>query len=247
MNATYEERQNSLGWYRARLGMITGSAVGQIMGTPKSKSQKFTTTAESYLQQVAFERSMDHAIVDNDDLFMAYIDLTSPKSKAMDWGHAQEENAANLFAILFHDLYEPSSESFKLSLEEPPSVRCKDIQHFASSPDRMFTNPVTGEICCLEIKSPMGKAFTKYASIISLPEEERMEALKKAESTYYWQIYAHMLATGTHTCYWAIYNPFSPHPLFAMQVSADEEVIETLRARIIEADEYVEDLCKMLR
>lgn len=248
MQATHEDQQNTIGWYRARLGNITGSAVGNIMGKARSKDAEWSSTAESYLQQLAFERCMDSDIVNTDDLFAQYIELTNVKSKAIQWGHAMEPNAADLFAMQFQALYEPEAEPFELRLEEPPSVRSKELPHFASSPDRMFTNPVTGEECCVEIKSPQGKAFAKYASITLLATtEEKLEALKKAEPNYYWQIFSHMLATDTGKCYWVIYNPFSSCPLYTMEIPRDEDIINELRDKIVKADEYVENLCKVLR
>lgn len=60
--------QNNIEWYRSRLGYITGSAVGNIMGTPRSKSEEWTTTAQSYLNVIAFERTLNPIVVQNDDL-----------------------------------------------------------------------------------------------------------------------------------------------------------------------------------
>lgn len=248
MEYTYEERQNTIGWFRARLGNITGSAVGNLMGKARSKDAEWSTSAESYLQQVAFERCMNPDIVNNDDMFGKYLELVNVSSKATKWGHAMEGEAANLFAKVFCSIYEPKAEPFELQLQEPPSVKSKDIPHFASSPDRMFVNPVTGEECCVEIKSPQGKAFTKYAALTMLPTEaERLEALKKAEADYYWQVFAHMLATGCGKCYWIAYNPFSSVPIYTMEIQRDEAIIEELKARILKADAYVEKLCKILR
>lgn len=248
MQATYEEQQNTLGWFRARLGNITGSAVGNLMGNARSKSAEWSSTAESYIQQLAFERAMDSDIVNNDMLFAQYIELTETKSKAIQWGHKQEANAAELFAVNFQPLYEPNAGYFELQLEEPPSVKSKELPHFASSPDRMFANPVTGEECCVEIKSPQGKAFAKYAAITLLPTlDEKLEALKKAEPNYYWQIFAHMLATGTGKCYWVIFNPFSTNPLYTMEVARDEDIINELREKIVKADQYIEQFVARLK
>ena len=247
MTTEIQHNQNTIEWFRARLGNITGSAVGAIMTKPRSKDQQWSATAESYLQQVAYERAMNPLVVNDDHMFGRYLDLTQVKSKVLDWGHTQEGYAADLFAKTFRDYYEPFSEPFTLDLVEPPSVKCKDIPHFASSPDRMFTNPVSGEECCVEIKSPLGKAFTKYAMCILLEDQDaRLEALKKAESDYYWQIFSHMLATGTHTCYWVIYNPFAQVPLFSMCINDVEDILNEMRERIALANEYVDQLVAKL-
>lgn len=239
--------QNTIGWYRARLGMITGSAVGNLMGSGRG-GNPFSATAESYMQQLAFERAMSPDIVADDELFGAYISVTEVHSKAMEWGHKQEDNAAQLFAAMFSETYEPQAEPFTPEMQAPPSVRHKTIPHFASSPDRMFTDTATGETCCLEIKSPQGKAFSKYASIITLPTEaERLEALKKAEPNYYWQLFSHMMVTGTTTCYWAVYNPFCRVPLFSMPIHWDEEVTRQIEERVRMADERIESLAALMK
>lgn len=241
----YENKnQNNLDWFRARLGNITGSAVGNIMGTPRSKTEEWTTTAQSYLNQVAFERSMNPLIVHNDDLFRAYIELTEAKSKAIDWGHAMEGEAAHLFAKTFCTMFGKSGENFELQLEEPSSVKCEGLSHFASSPDRMFYDNETGEMCCIEIKCPQGAAFAKYVKNIftKSTNAERIEGLKKVEANYYWQCFAHMLATGASKTYFVVYNPFQLHPLNAAEIERDEAVISTLKERIIKANEYIEKL-----
>lgn len=247
MQAQSGQEQNTLGWYRARLGQITGSAVGNLMGAARG-GKGFSATATSYMQQLAFERTMDKEIVENDELFAQYVGITEVKNKILEWGHKQEGCAADLFAAMFQSLYEPKAEPFTLKMEEPPSVRHPEIPHFASSPDRMFVNPVTGETCCVEIKSPQGKAFAKYACLIQLPtEEERLAELKKVEPNYYWQLFSHMMVTGTTMCYWVIYNPFSAKPLYSMEVNFNQEVVDQIAARVTEANAYIDELVEKLK
>lgn len=239
------QNQNTLEWFRARLGNITGSAVGNLMGIPRSKSEHWTSTAQSYLNQVAFERAMNPAIVNDDDLFAQYIDLTEVKSKAIKWGHKMEGEAAQLFADTFCEVYGSKGvEHYSLELIEPPSVKSKDLEHFASSPDRMFYDPETGEECCIEIKCPQGYNFAKYAKNVFLKEtqEERLEGLKKAEANYYWQCYAHMLATGASKTYFVIYNPFQRNPLFSFIIERDEDIIKQMSEKIMEGNAYIDNL-----
>lgn len=244
MNAEYGQEQNTLGWYRARIGQITGSAVGNLMG--EGRGGNWSATAVSYMQQLAFERTMDEEILNNDELFGQYVGITEVKSKILEWGHKMEGPAADLFAAMFLQIYEPNAKcNEEIVLEEPPSVKHPTLEHFASSPDRMFANPVTGESCCIEIKSPQGKAFAKYASIILLPTEAmRLEALKKAEPNYYWQLFSHMMVTGTTTCYWVVYNPFNKVPLFSMEVHWDEEIVQKIETRVKEANKYIDALAR---
>lgn len=238
--------QNTIGWHRARLGNITGSAVGQLMGKPKSGD--FTQTALSYLHQVAFERCMNPLIVKDDELFSQYLALTQVSSKAIKWGHQMEGEAAKLFACMYYDLYgNKEMERYELQLTEPSSVKCDDLEHFAASPDRMFFDPETGEECCVEIKSPQGQAFFKYLNKVFFPasQERRLEGLKSAEANYYWQVYAEMLATGASKAFFVVYNPFETKPLHVLPIERDEEVISQLKERIELAEAYIRDLMNL--
>lgn len=240
--------QNTIGWFRARLGNITGSAVGQIMSKPRSGD--FTQTALAYLNQIAFERCMNPIVVNNDDLFTQYLSLANIQSKAIQWGHKMEGEAAKLFAKSFYKYFgEKDCEPYKLQLEYAPSVKCKDLPHFAASPDRMFFNPETGEECCLEIKCPQGKAFTNYVRNIFLQDtqEDCLKGLKAVEANYYWQVYAEMLATGASKTYFTIYNPFQQRPLYSIEVERDEDVLAQLRDRVLLAEEYISDLVNRMQ
>lgn len=237
--------QNTIGWHRTRLGNITGSAVGSLMGKPKSGD--FTQTALAYLHQVAFERCMNPIIVADDDLFSQYLALTQVKSKAITWGRKMEGEAADLFAKMYYDLYgSKEHERYELELEEPSSVKSEELEHFAASPDRMFYDPETGEQCCVEIKSPQGQAFFKYLNKVFFPEtqEKRLAGLKTAEANYYWQVYAEMLATGASKTFFVVYNPFETRPLHVLKIERDEEVLTQLRDKILLAESYIADLIK---
>jgi hypothetical protein len=236
------KNQNNIEWFRARLGNIAGSVVGNIMGTPRSKSDKWTATALNYFNQVAFERTMNPIIVNNDDLFSQYLALTDVKSKAIQWGHQMEGEAAHLFAMEYYKYFAKNGQKFTLDLEEPSSVKCKDLPHFASSPDRVFYNPETGEECCVEIKCPQSAAFAKFVNCVftnNNTKEEILEGLKKADSNYYWQCYAHMLATGASKTYFVIYNPFQVNPMFILEIERDEDILNEMREKITAADEYI--------
>lgn len=63
------EAQHTLEWYRKRLGKITGSRVGDLMKTSRKKDEMFGDTAKSYIYQLAAERDMNPAIVEDDELF----------------------------------------------------------------------------------------------------------------------------------------------------------------------------------
>lgn len=89
------EAQHTLEWYRKRLGKITGSRVGDLMKSSRKKDEMFGDTAKSYIYQLAAERSMNPAIVEDDESFDMYLQQVGFSSKAIEWGNIQEENAAD--------------------------------------------------------------------------------------------------------------------------------------------------------
>ena len=153
-----------------------------------------------------------------------------------------EGEAAHLFAMEYYKYFGKDGKKFTLDLEEPSSVKCSDLPHFASSPDRMFYDPETGEECCVEIKCPQAASFAKFVNSVftnNNTKEEILEGLKKADSNYYWQCYAHMLATGASKTYFVIYNPFQVNPMFILKIERDEDILNEMRAKITAANEYI--------
>ena len=88
--------QRTLDWYRVRLGNITGSMVGVLM--KEGRNDTFSETAKAYLYQLAAERSMNPAIVNDDELFEMYLYQVDVTTKAMRFG-TEQEGKAELEAI----------------------------------------------------------------------------------------------------------------------------------------------------
>lgn len=235
---------NTPDWYRARLGNITGSAVGNLMSRPRSKSETWSETAKTYLAQIAFERGLNPSIINDDELFAQYLELMQVRSKAITWGHTMEANAAGVFADKFAAMHHPdAAQPLKPTLTEPSSIKCQEpgLTRFASTPDRAFFDPYTGEQSCVEIKCPQGKSYSKYVREVYMPTDyaEALEGLRHAEPLYYWQCFAHMLCTGASKTYFVIYNPFLLRPIHSICIERDEEVIGELRERVIQAEQYL--------
>lgn len=76
-NINFNQEQRTLDWYRARLGFITGSQVGSLMKSGRTKDKVFSDTALTYLYQLAGERSLNPEIVQDDNMFSFYIDTTT--------------------------------------------------------------------------------------------------------------------------------------------------------------------------
>lgn len=131
------EVQHSIEWFRKRLGIFTGSQIGLLM--KKGRSDYFSDTAKTYIYQVAAERSMNPAIINDDVLFEKYLNQTCVNTKAMQWGTDQEENARELYERLTGR-----------HIVETGSCKHPAIEHFASSPDVIIT-----------MKKPVKKAVWK--------------------------------------------------------------------------------------
>lgn len=212
--------QHSLGWYRARLGNITGSMVGVIMKSGKGKT--FSDTAESYLYKLIAERTMKPELIADDELFEEYLHQVNVSTKAMQWGTDQEANARSLYELLFN-----------VHCVELGSCKHPTIEHFASSPDGFLYNEDTGEKICLEIKCPTQETFIKYCQI------ETPEDLKKVKPEYYWQCMAHMACTESNRTDFIAYCPWQSNPIHVVQIPRDEAEITSMLDRVRLANEFI--------
>lgn len=221
----YNDNQRSLGWFRARLGNITGSRCGDLMKAGRKKDEVFGETAKSYIMQLAAERMMNPAIVDDDELFGEYIDCIQVTSKAMRFGTEQEGIARDLFANMA-----------RVNIVEPSSCKHDTIPHFAASPDGIILDWREEALACVEIKCPKIDTFVKYLDI------HDGDTLKNINSQYYWQTQAEMCCTGTEFCYFVIYSPWLVHPLHVALIERDDEDIQALTERITLANNLIEEL-----
>ena len=220
----FETMQHSPQWYKARLGNITGSKCGDLMGKPRSKTETFTETAKSYMAQIAAERTMNPAVLDDETLFAAYLEQTSIISKAMRFGNEQEDNARRLFERMAG-----------VQVEEVSSCTHDSIEHFAASPDGLILVDLR-PIACVEIKCPEQKTFVKYLDIVD------GDTLKSINPTYYWQTQAEMACTDTHLCYFVVYSPWQSSPLHVAKIERNTEDVEALTERVELANEYINTL-----
>lgn len=220
----FDVMQHSPEWFKARLGNITGSRCGDLMGKPRSKGEMWTETAKSYMAQVAAERSMNPAILEDDELFKAYLEQTAVTSKAMRFGSEQEENARRLF-----------EQMAGVQVDEVSSCRHDDVEHFAASPDGLILVDLR-PVACVEIKCPEQKTYMKYLDIVD------GDTLKRINPTYYWQTQAEMACTCTELCYFVVYSPWQSNPLHVAKIERNEEDVEALTERVRAANEYIDHL-----
>ena len=217
--------QRSLDWFRARLGNITGSRVGDLMKSSKTKGELFGDTAKSYLYQLAGERKMNKDIVDDDEMFQEYLDQTCVTSKAMRFGTETEGDARTVYMNLTgRDIQEVSS--------------CKHdiIPNFASSPDGVYyeLNFLKG---CIEIKCPNVNTYIKYAVEIN----DNM-SLKNVNPQYYYQCQSHMMCTGAVWCDFVIYCPWLSNPIKIIRITPDIEAVNLITDRVMAANEFIDNI-----
>ena len=213
--------QRTADWYRARLGNITGSQAGLLM--KKGRSSYFSDTAMTYIYQLAAERDMNRAIVEDDSLFEEYLYQTDITSRAMRFGTEQEENARRLYQRLTGR-----------RVVEVGSCKHPTIPHFASSPDGYYYNEETGEKGCIEIKCPVQSTFMRYKAEVTCGA-----SLLEVKPEYFYQCQAHMMCTGAKWTDFIVYNPFQAHPIHIVRILPDLEEQRKLEERITEANKII--------
>lgn len=221
-------QQNSIEWYRARLGNFTGSKIGDLMSSGKKKDAMFGKTAMSYIYEVASERDLLSAYLEDDYLFEIYQNLVSVNTKYMEYGHENEELAAETYA-----------EVNGCVLELCESVTHPSIPHFSASPDRIAVWNDGAKINrkIVEIKCPMPKTFMLYKN-----EVNDGQSLLEVEPKYFYQVQAEMACTGLSSADFVVFCPFLKHNIHIVEIQRDDDVIYRMSERINMANELIEKL-----
>lgn len=222
-NINYTQEQRSIEWYRDRLGYITGSKVGLLMKSGRSKDDVFSVTAKTYLYQVAGERALSPAIVNDDAMLQYYIDQTSSTSKAMRFGTEQEANARALY-----------TEITGRAVQEVGLCHHVEIDTLASSPDGLTLDE--GVLGCVEIKCPGLSTYAQYANEIT-----DNASLLKVNPDYFYQCQNHMACTEASFCDFVVYCPFVENPIHIVRIARDEEAIAKIIERVTLAEEIIKN------
>lgn len=212
--------QHSLGWYRARLGRITGSCVGKLMG--HGVRDDFTQTGMAYLRSVIAERLLSPDITDDDTNLSIYLDEVSTSSRAMRTGTEREPEARELY-----------SELRGTPVIEVGCIPHPDIDGFASSPDGIIPSPDGAVIGIIEIKCPRPATYVEYLSI------QNPADLLRINPDYYWQCHSHIAVTGAAWCDFVTYCPYLIRPLHIVRIPRNNEAIAQLSNRISMALRYI--------
>lgn len=219
------EDQRSIEWYRKRLGKITGSRLGDLMKSSRKSDEIFGNTAKSYIYQLAAERNMNPAVIEDDGLFLYYLSQTGFSSKPVEWGKEQELNACELY------IKKTGRWMDKIGLCDHPSISC-----FASSPDGIFQDG-NGEIGALEIKCPKQSTFMLYKHNVV-----DNDSLLYNEPNYFYQCMAHMMCTGANWTDFVVYCPFQSNPIYIVRIKPDKSFFSAIEERIQKANEFIENI-----
>lgn len=220
------DEQRSLNWFRARLGKWTGSKIGNLFKSGRGKDAMFGEAAKSYIYDVATERTLKMAVVEDDDIFALYIEQVNQSSKATRYGNEQEEYAKSAFTRVTG-----------ISIEETGSCQHSQFEHFAASPDGL-----TDDGGIIEVKCPYNLGiYTKYKSQI-----KDNETLKQVQPDYFYQMQAEMACTGRNFGYFVSFCPFVEKSLHIVRIERDNDVIAEMYNRITAAEGIVDSIIKAL-
>ena len=216
--------QGSKDWLVARLGNFTGSRIGDLMTSGKKKGEMFGKTALSYIYEVAAERNLLPKYIKDDFLFEIYQEQVSVGNKFIDWGHDNEDFAAERYQL-----------ATRCELEECESITHPTIPYFSASPDRISTICSTRKV--VEIKCPLPKTFMEY-----MAEVKDNDTLKSVNSKYFYQVQAEMACTGLEKADFVAFCPFLKHNIHIVEITRDESVIAEFEKRILKANEIIEKM-----
>ena len=177
-------------WHKARLGKITASQIGRLIGENSHKGQ-FTKGAITYLEECAYENLTGEPY--REELF----------TKDIEWGNAHEIEAIQHFLSLQGGSILRDEESWnthRLIIHDEIFAATPDAL-IPVNPSKLFNDEETAiNVRTLEVKCPRLK-FVKFYKCTS-PED-----LLKAEPLYYYQVISQMEFCGAAVGYWACYHP----------------------------------------
>lgn len=184
--------QNTPEWHQARCGSLGASAVHEALAKTKTGWGAGRANAKA---RIVLER-------------LTGTPQESFTNAAMQWGHDQEDNAANAYAFLSGNAVEVCG------IYKHPS-----IEGTHASPDRLV-----GEDGLVEIKCP--NSATHLDTLLS----------KKVPAKYITQMQWQMAVTGRKWCDFVSYDPRFPenHQVFIQRVERDDERIAELEKDVAE-------------
>lgn len=215
--------QGSKEWLVSRLGFFTGSRIGDLMTSGK-KGEMFGKTALSYIYEVCAERDLLQSYIDDNYLFEIYQQQVSISNKFIEFGHDNEDFAAERYQLVTG-----------CELEECESIQHPAIPYFSASPDRIAIKGGMKKVA--EIKCPLPKTFMEY-----MAEVKDNDTLKAVNPKYFHQIQAEMACTGLDRADFVAFCPFLKHNIHIVEITRDDIVISEFEKRITEANKIINQI-----
>lgn len=235
--------------------------------TLKSKidDNPFPDTTMAYLYQLASERNLRPAFVENDYLFEQYQMRTAFSSKSIRWGEEAE--------IAAREQYEKET---KREVAEVGFTRHLSVDWYGDSPDGLVVDGETGKPNGgLEIKCPKPDTWIRYRhefrkasrlhekyvqeyleshpsidsdafSDCMLPYEQRLdylnaETLKRIKPEYYWQCQSHCECNEVDWCDFIFYDMMQKGEMVIIRIYRDQAAIDLMLERIRMANDVIEN------
>lgn len=236
------DNQRTSDWRIERLGKFTGSRIGDLMKSGRSKTQVFGETAISYIYEVMAERGLSSEVLGSDEMWDEYLSLTTAYSKAMAFGTDNEADALDEFEKWLHrkDTITISGVEYpasSLAVIRTGSIDHPTIPNFAASPDSVIVHQPTGEVLAtVESKVPLPKTYIKYKV-----EVKDAASLKSANETYYYQTHAEMMCAQTPVTFFVVYQPFLSDCLAVAVIEKNEDTVKAMEERIALAEKFIEE------
>lgn len=201
----HDVEQGSKEWLELRFGKFTGSEFHKLMTSGRG-GELFGKTALSYIVEVVDEIITSHEFND--------FGRTFSSSKALDWGHANENQAREEF-----------ENETGIKTETIGFIQIDEL--FGSSPD-FVTEDAIGEIKC-----PFNPANHTANLFLSTPKD-----LKENHYDYYIQMQIEMMACNKTKGYFISYDPLKLQKSLRLKVlefPKDETLCAEIMMRYNEA------------
>ncbi len=198
-----------------------------LMMQPRSKTAVFSDTAMSYLYELAADRNLDQSILDDSDAMAEYFGQ-GYENEWMRRGVELEALARTAYTM---------GLPIGCDVEERGFVPDSEYGDFyGDSPDGIVTRE-DSVIGCIEIKCPKSSTWIRYCEAF-----RRGSTLKEVESKYYWQCQSHMRCNHVEWCDFIYYDPYMRDGLQVERVMRNEEDIQLMVQRIVQANEIIKTL-----
>lgn len=198
--------QNSPDWYKIREGKLTASKASTIY------------TAGKGLETLCNELMASKYSTVNKDVIT---------NSAMEWGHEQEDIAAELYA-----------NSTGLKLEKVGFVEVN--QYVGVSPDRVIFDDKKNVIKAVEIKCPTDAVYFKY--LLDLSKYNIEKDISYINKEHYAQMQMQMKHLNLDSIIYLVYNPHFEKDFITAEVEINDAFQEKLTKGIEQGQELLQEL-----